>query len=166
MARRCCAIGLRRMSAGKPKIEWSETLSIGVPEIDEQHHAFIGLVDRFRALDPDDPCPEALRGILADVMDYAVVHFMDEERVMRETGYPGLAAHAAKHHAAATRVQALLARDSGRVERYRFLATFLRRWLLSHILDEDKAFGRWFAANCGRASAAPAEPAEAPRAVA
>ena len=132
-------------------IEWSDELSVGVAGIDEQHRAFVGLVERFAALSRDNPCAEQLRGILADVMDYAVVHFMEEERLMREAGYPRLAEHAVKHHAAASRIQALLAKDTGRIERYRFLATFLKRWLLSHILGEDKAFGRWLAANRGAA---------------
>lgn len=128
-------------------IKWSDALLIGIPEIDDQHRAFIALVDRFQALGRHHPSPKKLRAILVDVMSYAETHFIAEERHMRRAGYPGLVEHAVKHHAAATSMHTLLAQDTSSVEQYRFLANFLRTWLVDHIMGDDKAFGAWIERN-------------------
>ncbi|WP_448187249.1 bacteriohemerythrin [Azospirillum sp. sgz301742] len=128
-------------------IKWSDALLIGIPEIDDQHRAFVTLVDRFQALSQHHPSRDKLRAILVDLMSYAEVHFIAEERHMRCAGYPRLVAHALKHHAAAASIHALLAQDTGSIERYRFLANFLKTWLVDHIMGDDKAFGAWIERN-------------------
>ena len=124
-------------------IRWSDALLVGIPEIDDQHRAFVSLVDRFQDLSRTDPCDKTLRAILIDVMSYADAHFVAEERHMRCAGYPRLIEHAIKHHAAATSIHTLLAQETGSVDQYRFLVNFLKAWLVDHIMGDDKAFGVW-----------------------
>jgi len=133
-------------------MEWSDALSIGIPEIDAQHRVFLGLLDRLRAVSGEPGANRnELRLLLADLVTYAEHHFVDEEERMVAAGYPGAAAHAAVHDAAARRIHDLLIRDADEVELYRFLGAFLKAWLVNHIMGEDRAFGDWLA------GAAPAE---------
>lgn len=125
-------------------IEWSDALSVGVPEIDDQHCAFVGLVNRLTsALGRSDPDRADLREVLADVATYAEVHFSEEERCMLLAGYPLQAEHAAKHHAATAKIKSLMIKDADDMDMYRFLCAFLRGWLVRHIMGDDKAFGEW-----------------------
>lgn len=132
-------------------MEWSDALSIGIPEIDAQHCVFVGLLDRLRALSGEPGVSRAaLRTLLADLVTYAEHHFVDEEQRMILAGYPGASEHAAVHDAAARRIHDLLIRDADEVELYRFLGTFLKAWLINHIMGDDKAFGDWL--NAGAAA--------------
>jgi len=136
-------------------IEWSDELSIGVDAIDDQHCAFVGLVNRFSALNRSGASNEAMRSILADVVSYAEIHFIDEEDLMRRAGYPELAEHMKAHDAAAAKIHDMLIRDADGPELYGFLASFLKTWLLTHIMSSDKAFGDWLKANHPEAPAVP-----------
>ena len=128
-------------------IEWSYALSIGIPEIDDQHRAFVGLLNRLDALSRCGASRRELREILAEVVGYAERHFIDEERQMRLAGYPLVAEHTAKHDAAAAKVHDLLIRDADEIELYRFLGNFLKAWLVAHIMADDKVFGAWLQRN-------------------
>lgn len=77
-------------------IRWHAALAVGHPGVDEQHRE---IFRRAQAL------LDALgRGDRAEVIRHfdllggcAIEHFADEERLMRETGYPGLGVHRAEH---------------------------------------------------------------------
>lgn len=139
-------------------LQWSDALSVGVRELDDQHCVFVGLVNALSALSRCRADSRDLRELFADVVSYAEVHFVEEEALMERAGYPLLAEHKDKHAAAAVRIHDLLARDADEVELYRFLSTFLRRWLEHHIMVEDMAFGRWLAANRPEGQRASADP--------
>lgn len=127
-------------AARLPVMEWSDALSIGIPEIDAQHRVFVGMLDRLRAVSGEPGANRnELRVLLSDLVTYAEHHFVDEEERMVAAGYPGAAAH----DSAARRIHDLLIRDADEVELYRFLSAFLKAWLVNHIMREDKAFGDW-----------------------
>jgi hemerythrin len=77
-------------------IHWTPALAVGHETIDRQHQ------ELFRRL---DTLLEAMRlgdrseiGRLFDFLgSYVVEHFGAEERVMRETGYPGFTVHKGAH---------------------------------------------------------------------
>lgn len=49
-------------------IEWTEALAIGIPEIDAQHCALVGLVNRLDALTRDGASRQELREVLAELV--------------------------------------------------------------------------------------------------
>lgn len=128
-------------------IEWSSALSVGIAVIDDQHCAFVGLLNRLYAMSHTDASREELRAMLTELVSYAEFHFVEEEAQMRLAGYPRLAEHRAKHDAAAAKIHDLLIHDADEVELYRFFSNFLRSWLVTHIMGDDKAFGEWLRAN-------------------
>lgn len=135
-------------------IEWSDSLSIGIPEIDDQHRVFIGLLNRLDAVSTSEAGKSELREILAEVVSYAEHHFIDEERHMVRAGYPLVTEHIGKHDAAAAKIHDLLTRDADEIELYRFLSNILESWLTTHIMADDKVFGAWFWRHCPAETAA------------
>lgn len=126
---------------------WREYLETGLPEIDEQHHRLVDLVN---ALGPSlagasDIEPATRRALLAELVDYAIVHFRDEEALMARAGLAesGFAHHRATHARFAERIgQRVAAVEAGESGSGDALLSMLSSWLLLHILGEDQAMAR------------------------
>lgn len=80
-----------------PRIEWNDSLKLGVARLDKQHEKLVGLMN-----DLFDACT---RGRGADVVeeaifeahDYIDYHFTSEQRLMEEYDYPELGEHVDGH---------------------------------------------------------------------
>jgi hemerythrin-like metal-binding protein len=127
----------------KPEmLPWSDLYCVGVEEIDQQHRVLVGLLNRLGALGGKGADPGPVGEILANLVAYVHEHFANEERLMREHGYPDAEAHIAAHARLAERVETMVARHhQGMTPALDELTRFLRQWLISHILQTDKALG-------------------------
>lgn len=76
---------------------WNDDLSVGIPEIDEDHRRFIGLInDLDRALNMRKDKPEIQR-LMNLIIEDAVQHFQHEEQLFAKFGYPDARYHAGMH---------------------------------------------------------------------
>ena len=126
-------------------LQWTQALSVGIPEIDAQHQELFLRVDRLVTSMLSDDHGE-VGPMLAFLADYAVTHFSTEERFMREVGYPGLPSHREEHERFAADLRAL-DRDFaaggaqpglvGRVNRQ------VGDWLRGHVCVTDMALGHF-----------------------
>ena len=77
--------------------EWTDAMSVGIPEIDEDHKRFIALVSAFNeSLEERAAIPEVAKR-LEHMLDDAVRHFAQEARLFTEWHYPGADHHARIH---------------------------------------------------------------------
>lgn len=117
---------------------WTKSFEVGVPTIDTQHQKLIELINQLDA-GAGSGAPEEIRKATLGVLDYARVHFAYEERRMEEAAYPARAEHVKLHtdfmRQAMGSYRQLLAGDPGSA---RPLADFLRTWLTTHIMTEDR----------------------------
>jgi hemerythrin len=65
---------------------WDESLETGNKLIDDQHRDLIGLVDELKGV-AAGPEAEILRA-LDKVMEFTLTHFIAEEDLMKQVGYP------------------------------------------------------------------------------
>lgn len=79
------------------EISWSDSLSVGVPEMDEEHRQFIARVSELNKaiIECEDKISVGSRMQL--MLAQAAEHFAHEEVLMAQSGFPQLAAHRAKH---------------------------------------------------------------------
>jgi len=78
------------------------------------------------------------------LLTYTKIHFSAEERLMREHGYPQLADHKRLHDQLMDKVIQMNDKvRSGRMVPSVSLGTFLKDWLLTHILQQDKKYGEF-----------------------
>lgn len=126
-------------------LQWQDSLSIGVEDIDAQHRAILALIDeltakRFRAT------PGTVGEALTFLRAYITKHFMLEEELMAKIGYPRLQEHVAVHEAFVNRVVAFeVDEEFGQSSQalLEAMLDFLTEWFLRHIAGEDKAIGAY-----------------------
>jgi len=125
-------------------LEWSDDLSVGVPELDAQHQKLIQLLNELNDGLKDGSAKSKLDLILTELTSYTALHFTTEERWMADTGYPGLATQQAEHGALLKQVNQFQADyDAGTAFVSIKLMSFLSSWVRHHILKEDMSYAVW-----------------------
>ena len=123
---------------------WDKTLSVDVPEIDDDHRR---LVDLFNILsnsvakgDPTD----YIQAVLEELISCTVWHFRHEERLMLKYEYQGMLEHKSEHQELIECAKALRQRllQEGRAVSTEDIA-FLEHWLTGHILGTDMDLGSY-----------------------
>jgi hemerythrin-like metal-binding protein len=128
------------------QLEWNETLSVGIPEIDREHQVFSELVnDLNRAISYREGIPE-IRRRMQLILDDAVQHFSHEENLLRQWHYPGVDEHAQKHAQALHDLADVMARFDERSLEYEWIAGGLKvkETLVDHLLTEDMKYRDYF----------------------
>jgi hemerythrin-like metal-binding protein len=125
-------------------LNWSERYSVGVKQLDGQH---MQLVDTLNSLHDGMMKGEAQKvtgALLMKLVDYTHNHFATEEKIFASTKYPAADRHRAEHTALTRQVEDFVDRyDRGEIALNVQLLNFLRDWLTTHILKEDKEYGPW-----------------------
>jgi hemerythrin len=117
-------------------MQWSAVLDTGINIVDKQHRRIVDyintLYDAHQAADGSDTGP-----ILGELVDYTMTHFAFEESLMEEGGYPYLKAHRRVHQLFTKKVGEYVARAKAGEDVTGELLEMLKRWLLSHIKNDD-----------------------------
>ena len=133
------------------RVEWSETLRLGVPAMDSDHRRLLDLSNEFLEAAQDHAPFVRLADILGELIAQTRGHFLAEETLLDRNSYPHLAGHRAEHARLITEAETLLARfvalktgEQPRPEDVDSLtmetAAYLQRWLIDHILADDKPY--------------------------
>jgi hemerythrin len=129
-------------------IAWSASFATGVSEIDAQHRELLDHVGHL--LDVMRTDPSAVGRALDFLGDYTVSHFDTEERLMEHHAYPGAATHR-EAHAGFVRTFGRLRFDydlDGLTEGMTdLIGGWMVDWLKHHILESDRALGRFLVAS-------------------
>ncbi len=129
-----------------PLLAWDPSLSIGVPEIDDQHRSLFDQAARFDAAVRAGLQGREIRELFDFLARYAQEHFEAEERLMQEAGYPRLASHVLEHAEFRRRLATLLPHWESEGDSSALLMAvsgFLMRWLREHIAASDRAVGEF-----------------------
>jgi hemerythrin len=138
------------------KIEWDDSLSVGVNLIDEQHKMLIQ-----RLADLSDAFKKGLEQnkimkTLEFMIDYTDFHFSAEEKVMDENNYPGLGEQKQQHEEFKTTLNNIVEdykEEGTTTEIATAINVFLLNWLIKHIQGSDSKLGK-FLTNKGLADIA------------
>ena len=121
--------------------DWKEEYAVQIPSIDAQHRNLFRIGAELNEAMRNGQGKMVLAKTLDRLVQYTVVHFDTEERLMRQHGYPDLAAHKTEHDALTTKVKAFQADlQSGRAFITVQLLQFLRDWLDHHIKGSDQRY--------------------------
>jgi len=127
-----------------PMLEWNDSLSIRVAEVDAQHKGLVDMVNTLHDSMRGDAGGEALLGIVNDMRRYCDEHFRTEERLMESHAYPDAPAHMTEHQDFTAKV-AQVESDckTGKASLSMDILNFLCDWLVTHIDGQDKKLGQY-----------------------
>jgi hemerythrin len=125
-------------------IVWSEILSVGVDEIDEDHRKLVNVFNVLNHSVMDGESPDYLAATLEELINCTVWHFSHEERLMLKYRYAGIEEHKAEHRelikSAKELQQEILQAEKPVADEH---IEFLERWLTEHILTADLRLGSY-----------------------
>lgn len=117
-------------------IQWKDEYNIGIEHVDELHRRMVHLINCL----VKDKCSSD--EVLDELLELAQAHFVDEEKLMSDAGYPDLDQHRREHDRLLRIVQG--ARSDVRDRSLPYTPTMLaciRDDLLHHFLQTDRHYG-------------------------
>ncbi|MEA3640670.1 MAG: bacteriohemerythrin [Lamprobacter sp.] len=128
-----------------PLIEWNESYSVNVAEIDRQHRHLIGLYNKLHEAMTRGRGNDILELIFDQLVEYTETHFKEEESYFHAINYADKQAHIIEHHAFVNRLAELQDKfHAGKAFLTVETLTFIRNWLNGHIIGTDKQYSQTF----------------------
>ncbi len=125
--------------------EWSEKYSVGIAKLDHQHQTLFEIINQLHSAMSSGQGQSELGVILDRPIDYTQNHFANEEKIMTHHGYLQLAEHRQAHVELTQQVLDFKEKyRSGKIGLSIQLTQFLKNWLTTHILGEDKQYSLFF----------------------
>ncbi len=121
-------------------------MSVGIPEIDEDHQKFIALINDLNRSISDRMTPDEIVKRLEIIIDDAARHFDQEEKLFFEWQYPDVSGHALIHSNILSSLQIMKKKfipyghDSGWVD----AGVQIKKILIDHILKEDMKYADYY----------------------
>ena len=132
----------------KPKwsLEWNDGMSVGIPEIDEDHKRFILLIDELNHSITERKSSTEIQRRLQHVIEDANRHFEQEEKFFRDRQYPNVEGHVRSHNNVRNTLKKI--QDSfipyGLEAEWLDAALVIKQILITHILTEDMQYADYF----------------------
>jgi hemerythrin-like metal-binding protein len=116
-------------------LQWSESLSLELPAMDETHQEFVALLARVETAD-DTQLVAAWRALV----DHTADHFGREDAWMRSTGFSSANCHTVQHRVVLeVMCEGLVQGLKGQNEAIRQMARELAVWFVQHAQTMDAA---------------------------
>ncbi len=126
-------------------IQWSESLSVNVKEIDLQHQKLVALINTLNDAMRERRTKEVVGDVIKELVDYALTHFLTEERYFEKYRYPKTVEHKHEHDSFAGKVSEFQKKyNEGRLALSIDIMDFLKDWLITHIQGSDKKYTAFF----------------------
>lgn len=121
------------------KIAWSDELSVGNELLDSQHQKLISMIN---TLDDDALNADELGEVIFGLLEYAAIHFRDEEQFFVNAAPEIVEHHFASHTIFISTAYKFVQRfKNGEALALRQpVYEFLCKWLVEHILVEDMQY--------------------------
>ena len=127
-----------------PLIEWESMFSVGVEELDAQHHAALDILNRLHDAMRSGKVSTELEGVLNEMANYAQFHFSAEEKILDNAGYPGLNTQKIEHNKFTQKISQY--QDdlrNGKLALSVAVIDFFKNWWIGHIQGEDYKYANF-----------------------
>lgn len=122
-------------------IQWDESYSVNVAEIDQEHKKLLDLTNQLHDAMRNGQGKLVVGNIINELLKYTETHFRNEEILMEKAGYPGLASHKLVHKRLVDQVKDLAEKaNNGNLSLSLEVMNFLKDWLVEHIKGTDKNY--------------------------
>lgn len=124
------------------RIDWTDALSVGIPEVDDEHRHFLDLTNAFNTAVRERAEITRIRALMEDILRGMHTHFAHEEQWLAEHGYPEREQHALMHRNIVETLEQRLAAlgESSHEPEWIQVGLDARDLLVRHMLEEDLKF--------------------------
>ena len=125
-------------------VQWRDSMSVGVEQIDNQHKELLSRFDSLLSACQAGRGAAELKSLQTFLGVYVFTHFNDEERLQQLHEYPAYEAHKAEHVYFVEQVKKLMAETGEEgISTHHVIETnnLLLNWLLNHISKVDTQLG-------------------------
>ena len=124
---------------------WNDNYSTGIEKIDEQHKGVLNLLNKFYTAKLERTDFKTLDSLIDQLKEYGEKHFTYEEELLKTIKYPDIQEHLSFHHNYYIKINILipefkLSNGNNIAE----ILSFLKEWWLSHILNADFKYARFY----------------------
>ena len=116
---------------------WENKLNIGDLLIDQEHRILLLLSRKLDVTIKAKKSDAEQNSAIYELKKFAEFHFTSEENIMREVSFPGLKEHSELHTELLMELNLRMKGIARRTEFSDDLLSFLNRWVLQHIVNED-----------------------------
>ena len=134
-------VGQFKLSASGALITWSKSYSVGIGSMDREHQRLIDIINSLYAAMRSGKGKEVIGDILNELIEYTKTHFADEERLMRDSGYPGYEDQKRAHEVLIAKVLEIQEKYRSGTALSQEIMSFLKNWLVNHIQGMDRKYG-------------------------
>jgi len=128
-------------------VKWSNTYSMGVKLVDDQHKGLLDFVnDLFNHATGDEHEErEYFKSVIQQAVKYIKEHFRTEEKLMTATKFPGYMEHKKVHDEfTLTVLKSVKEFEAGKRLVLEKFAYFLKDWVLTHVAVMDVKYAEYF----------------------
>lgn len=128
--------------------EMKEEYYIGIKEIDDEHKRLFEIAEETYQVKHDEFIPDKydyVKKLLAELGDYAKMHFEHEEAYMERIGYKRMFTQKMEHAEFIKKLNEMDIEhiDENSDELIDQILIFLTNWLVGHILENDKKIAEY-----------------------
>ncbi|MFW5890422.1 MAG: bacteriohemerythrin [Marinilabiliaceae bacterium] len=122
-------------------IRWTSEYQMNIPEIDKEHYSLFEKLNQFYQGLEDGSSKERLGQLIKGLLDYAKIHFSNEEKYMESIGFPELDNHREEHEAFIKKASEFYDKyQSGKLVLSLEVTNFIKEWITNHLKQEDKQY--------------------------
>lgn len=118
--------------------------------IDTQHRMLMLLCRKLDIAIKTRQSEQAIRWVMHELRKFTEFHFVSEENLMHEIGYPNVDDHALKHSELLMQLEMMLAKISHHKEFPEDLLHFLNKWVMYHVANDDMKIAEYAAESTKR----------------
>jgi hemerythrin len=138
------------------ELKWTDSLSVGVPEMDQDHRQFFARVNALNKAIADRADKAKVQRLMDLMLMEAAHHFWHEQRLLTKRNYPDAKVHSEKHAQVTAEFYRLMQEfqevDARQVWERKGLQ--IRQLLVDHLLAEDMKYRDFLRAQESRTPAA------------
>ena len=123
-----------------PLFNWSTQYETGILLVDSQHKKLVDAINDLHEAMKEGKGKEKIEKTLNFLVDYTVLHFSAEEKLMQQKNYPDYTNHKKVHDKLVAEVKDIKTKYlAGKILPMQ-VSTFMSDWLKNHILGTDKKY--------------------------
>lgn len=122
-------------------INWIPTYNTGISQIDLQHKTLVELLNNLHDAMKAGKAKDQMSGYVKELINYSVTHFNLEEKYMKQYNFPGYLLHKKEHDDFASKVLEFQKKvESGENLVSIDVLTYIKSWLVDHMLGSDRKY--------------------------